>query len=265
MATGLDNLKHLVVLMMSGRSFDHMLGGLTQSNPKINGLSGNESNPDISGALVKVSPSAQYVDQLTVMPDDHFPGVDLQIFGGSQNSRRVANMQGFIKSYSTQAKDVEKSRAVMNYFPPDKIPILTTLATEFAVFNGWFSSVPGPSLCNRAFAHYGTSFGQVSTHEFHPDGTILSASERMIAGGHTTKIYLFDRAAPATAEMRALLETRPQIFGTFDQFLVDCHSGTLPAYSYLEPCHNHHTSNGGAPFWHPISVLITTCAKASAL
>ena len=27
---GLDNLKHLVVLMMENRSFDHMLGGLFQ-------------------------------------------------------------------------------------------------------------------------------------------------------------------------------------------------------------------------------------------
>lgn len=29
MPTGLDNLKHIVVLMMNGRSFDHMLGGLS--------------------------------------------------------------------------------------------------------------------------------------------------------------------------------------------------------------------------------------------
>jgi phospholipase C len=28
MTTGLDNLKHIVVLMMENRSFDHMLGAL---------------------------------------------------------------------------------------------------------------------------------------------------------------------------------------------------------------------------------------------
>jgi phospholipase C len=37
MSQGLDNLKHIVVLMMENRSFDHMLGGLTQKNAKING------------------------------------------------------------------------------------------------------------------------------------------------------------------------------------------------------------------------------------
>jgi phospholipase C len=31
MSAGLDNLKHIVVLMMSGRSFDHMLGGLSSA------------------------------------------------------------------------------------------------------------------------------------------------------------------------------------------------------------------------------------------
>jgi phospholipase C len=29
MSVGLDNLKHIVVLMMENRSFDHMLGGLS--------------------------------------------------------------------------------------------------------------------------------------------------------------------------------------------------------------------------------------------
>jgi len=31
MAAGLDNLKHIVVLMMENRSFDHMLGSLRAS------------------------------------------------------------------------------------------------------------------------------------------------------------------------------------------------------------------------------------------
>ena len=38
MSQGLDNLKHIVVLMMENRSFDHMLGGLKHKFPRINGL-----------------------------------------------------------------------------------------------------------------------------------------------------------------------------------------------------------------------------------
>ena len=74
--------------------------------------------------------------------------------------------------------------------------MLTTLATEFAVFNGWFSSIPGPTLCNRAFAHYGTSFGQVGMEMFYPNTQFKSIYERMLAAGKTAKIYYFDERVP---------------------------------------------------------------------
>ena len=32
---GFDNLQHLVVLMMENRSFDHMLGSLAATDPRI--------------------------------------------------------------------------------------------------------------------------------------------------------------------------------------------------------------------------------------
>jgi len=103
MSKGLDNLQHIVVLMMENRSFDHMLGGLKKKFPKINGLNGDEGNPDANGNTVKVQPSATYQGQLDHDPDHHFPGVDLQIFGGAPpGPGRVANMRGFIKSYATQ-------------------------------------------------------------------------------------------------------------------------------------------------------------------
>src|SRR5262249_58251888 len=83
MSQGLDNLEHIVVLMMENRSFDHMLGGLKKNNPRINGLSGNESNPDNTGANIGVQPKATFQGQLSHDPDHHFAGVDLQIFGGN--------------------------------------------------------------------------------------------------------------------------------------------------------------------------------------
>ena len=50
---GLDNLKHLVVLMMENRSFDHMLGSLGAVNPNIEVFPNNFSNPDTAGNEVK--------------------------------------------------------------------------------------------------------------------------------------------------------------------------------------------------------------------
>ena len=60
---GLDKLKHIVVLMMENRSFDHMLGGLKAQDPRIEGLTG-QSNFDTSGAAAVVKAQAAYQGQL---------------------------------------------------------------------------------------------------------------------------------------------------------------------------------------------------------
>jgi phospholipase C len=244
MPPGLDNLKHIVVLMMENRSFDHMLGALKAQDARIDGLTGNESNPDSTGAIAKVLPLAEFQSQLDPDPDHHFPAVDLQIFNGDNSSPRVANMQGFVKSYFNQQHDVKHSQKIMYYFTPDKLPVLTTLATEFAIFNGWFGSIPGPTICNRAFAHYGTSFGQVSMDLFYVKEPFKSVYERMLAGGHTAKIYYFDQAS-STMEIVNLLQHQPQLFATYDQFLADCKAGTLPDYSFIEPNYNDHDGDDG--------------------
>lgn len=248
MSAGLNALKHIVVLMMENRSFDHMLGGLKKKDPRINGLTGNESNPDAQGNKVKVSDTADYRGQLGHDPDHHFPGVDVQIYGGAPfASDRVPNMEGFIKSYSTQGTSAKESRAIMNYFSPEKIPVLTTLATEYALFNGWFASIPGPTICNRAFAHYGTSFGNVDMNMFLVSDAdrakIPSIYQRMKNGGHSAKLYYFDEPS-STVEIVNLIKDQ-SFFATFDQFLSDCKSGNLPEYSLIEPNYSDHPGPGG--------------------
>jgi phospholipase C len=242
MPSGLDNLKHIVVLMMENRSFDHMLGALKQQDTRIDGLTGTESNPDSSGNTATVQPLAEFQGQLDPDPDHHFPAVDLQIFG--DDGKRAANMQGFVKSYFHQREDVNHSKKILYYFTPDKLPVLTTLATEFAVFNGWFSSIPGPTICNRAFAHYGTSFGQVSMDIFYIKEPFKSIYERMINAQRTSKLYYYDPAS-STMEVVNLLQHEPQLFGTYQQFLKDCEKGTLPEYSFVEPNYSDHDTDSG--------------------
>src|ERR1051325_10673383 len=166
---GVEQLKHVVVLMMENRSFDHMLGGLKAIDSRIDGLDGSQFNLDTNNKPARVAPLAEFQGQLDPDPDHHFPGVDMQLFDGDSSPQRVATMQGFVKSYYEQRRDVAHSRKIMYYFAPDRLPVLTTLATEFAVFNRWFASIPGPTLCNRAFAHYGTSFGHVGMEVFYPN------------------------------------------------------------------------------------------------
>ena len=246
MPVGLDRLQHLVILMMENRSFDHMLGDLKSVDARIDGLTGNESNPDTTGADIKVQPLAQYQGQLDPDPNHDFDAVDQQIFNGDTSPGRVATMKGFIANYFTQQKNVQHSQKIMYYFPRAKVKVLTTLALEFAVFNRWFSSIPGPTLCNRAFAHYGTSFGQVGMDLFYLGVKFKSIYSRLIDAGHTTKLYYYDQVS-SSLEVINVLKDQPEIFATFDQFLDDCKRGQLPQYSFIEPNYSDHAdASGGA-------------------
>jgi phospholipase C len=246
MATGLDSLKHIVVLMMENRSFDHMLGSLKAVDPRIDGVSNQLSNPDTTGAPVKPQPLAEFQGQLDPDPDHHFPAVDLQIFGGDTSPNRVPNMQGFVKSYFNQRRDVNHSQKIMYHFKKDDLPVLTNLALEFAVFNRWFASIPGPTICNRAFAHYGTSFGRVDMSPFDIIEPFKSIYTRLINANpkRTAKVYYYDTTS-STMEVANLLQNQPQLFGTYKQFLSDCDKGLLPDYSFVEPNYNDHTTDSG--------------------
>jgi phospholipase C len=243
----IKNLQHVVVLMMENRSFDHMLGALHATNPAIDGLTGHETNADSTGEPVAVSPTAEFQSQLDPDPDHHFPAVDLQIFGGvttAQNPNRTPNMQGFVKSYFHQQANVRHSHLIMNYFTPEKLPVITGLATHYAVFNRWFSSIPGPTLCNRAFAHYGTSFGQVSMDVFYWNKQYKSIYERVVAAGHTAKLYYFDQSS-SSLEVINLLQNQPALFGTFNDFLDACDRNKLPDYCFIEPNYTDHDDPSG--------------------
>lgn len=244
MPAGLDNLKHIVVLMMENRSFDHMLGALAAVDPRINGLTGKESNLDTTGEPAKVQALAEFQSQLDPDPDHHFQAVHKQLFFGTPGPPTIPAMGGFVQSYFDQQHSVNQSRKIMYYFANGKLPVLQGLAQNYAVFNGWFASIPGPTICNRAFAHYGTSFGQVSMDMFELGKPYISIYERLLAAGRTAKLYYYDTAS-STMEVVNLLKHQPQIFGTYQQFLSDCDQNSLPDYSFIEPNYSDHTGDGG--------------------
>jgi phospholipase C len=249
MSAGLNALKHIVVLMMENRSFDHMLGGLKAENARINGLTGHETNLDNHNEPAPVKSKAATRGQLDPDPDHHFPAVHKQLYLGTTGPPAAPSMGGFVQSYWDKQNNVEHSRQIMYYFAPDALPVLHALAREYAVFNGWFSSIPGPTVCNRAFAHYGTSFGQVSLDIFYlpleSKNKIKSIYDRMLGAGRTARIYYFDPSS-STQEVVNILKEQPKIFGTYKEFIDDCRTGNLPDYCFVEPNYSDHPAPDGA-------------------
>jgi phospholipase C len=235
-----NKIEHLVVLMMENRSFDHMLGFLKSPGWPIDGLNGAETNPDSTGATVRVTPDALYAGDLVPDPGHDFISVNEQIYGNS-TATGSPTMQGFVKAYMGKAKDVAKSHNVMKCFGPGRLPVLSTLAREYAVCDRWFASVPGPTLPNRAFAMGATSHGRV---DMVPDYFINLKTVFELLDGHgvSSKIYFTDFTAGLAVLF--LEKNRQKFFGHYDDFKKDCKNNRLPAYSFIEPRYYRSSSSG---------------------
>lgn len=233
-----ERIKHLVVLMLENRSFDHMLGLLKAEIPEMRGLApAAYTNPDTVGKPVAVTDDAKYQGQLITDPGHDFNDVYMQMYGTPFNGSfaRTPTMSGFVRSYEQQA-GIGDSAAVMRCFKPEKLPALSTLAREYAICDQWFSSVPGPTLPNRAFAHFGTSFGRL---DMSPDYFRAQPSiyQRLKKAGQRGKIYYYARWS-GTQGMSFLLADQRDFFGTFVDFKRACKKNELPEYCFVEPAYS---------------------------
>src|SRR5579871_817190 len=206
-------IEHLVVLMLENRSFDHMLG---YSNiPGVDGLTGNESNPDPTnpaGPPIKVSNDAKYVGDFDPDPGHELFDVNVQIFSNKDATPGAAPpMMGFVQSYLQVSGKIDRAKNAMKCFSPQRVPVLSTLAKQYTVCDRWFSSVPGPTLPNRAYAHSATSVGRVDMNPiwFEQGKTIY---ELLAESGVTSKIFLHDMTMAMTFKNFLKNQT---YFGTF--------------------------------------------------
>ncbi|KAK8680268.1 hypothetical protein V6N13_109218 [Hibiscus sabdariffa] len=132
-------IKTVVVLVMENRSFDHMIGWMKKSvNPAINGVTGNECNPvstkDPNSQSICFTDGSEFVDP---DPGHSFDAVEQQVFG----STTFPSMSGFVEQALSISPNL--SETVMKGFRPEAVPVYTSLVGEFAVFDRWFSSIPG--------------------------------------------------------------------------------------------------------------------------
>jgi len=80
-------IKHIVVLMMENRSFDHMLGVLMKEIPDLRGVrTGDWTNVDDKGNVHPLTDDAAYQGQLRVDPPHDFWSMLQQIYGRRDRS-----------------------------------------------------------------------------------------------------------------------------------------------------------------------------------
>ena len=255
-ALATPSISHFIVLMMENRAFDHFLGHLKSTNPAIDGLDGSQGNLLHPGS--PPSPSNPFfpanthysVDGGPVDPCHSFSCITQQIYGFPKpvgNRTAASPMSGFA---SIAPGGLPSVPFVMSAFNASDLPILSTLATEFAVFDQYHASAPTCTNPNREFLMSGTSHGWLD-NSFPPGGFPQQTHFAYLGERNVSwKIYYGDDPwmAPAFADLRtpASLARVQQM----EHFFWDLGNGTLPAFSLIQP--RMATSAAGVSDWqHP--------------
>jgi len=141
-------------------------------------------------------------------------------------------MTGFTQSAVWEKRDGHNE---MTMWPSEKVPIITTLAKQFANFDRFFCSHPGPTYPNRQFVHSGAAHGETDDEvpkTGFPQKTIFRQLEE---GGKTWKMYYEDSLAWAIFMDDLRRNVSKPSLAEMDSFYTDAASGTLPSYSFIEP------------------------------
>ncbi len=240
--TTLDQIDHVVVLMLENRSFDSMLGKLYPASLGFDGLVGNESNNDANGTAVPIWNSAG-TDSISMSVPDPDPGelwvdMNMQLFGTAAvpDPAQVPTMSGFVRNYLAQNAVVPGTydpKSVMHFYTPEQVPVISKLARQFAVCDRWFASAPCQTWPNRFFVHTASANGCENNDATDLPYLLQSVFNSFeLVGNENWKIYFHDIAQAKTLAQLWLLSDHFHFYG---QFQSDAKSGNLPAYSFIEP------------------------------
>ncbi len=235
--TGLAAIQHIVVLMLENRSFDHLLGMRNAADSRIDGPPPGAFNyVDPCSQRERLPAQGPAAPALAFDPPHEFAEVKEQVDGPTACP---APMSGFGAAAARVSGAAPQQ--VMDCFLPRQLPVFSALADEFAVFNYWYSSMPGPTWPNRFFVHAGTS-----------GGLAVSPNRWDILKGFTFKHgTIYDRLSAAGLSWRIYHDDFPQVLGVsslrsrylgnefrkMPTFYRDVKAGALPDYTFIEPCY----------------------------
>jgi len=262
-----DEIKHVVVLMLENRSFDHLFGfqGQDFSPQPFEGLTGTEAVPEDPGQSASPAVPVVRVDTPAIRwtevdPGHEFRDVRLQLYGSEEPPPAAPPVnQGFVASYAKQKRSngqpvgLPDAHRIMGCAGPTQVRVLAELARSFVICDHWFSSVPGPTWPNRFFVHAATSGGHVDS----PTAADIILSQIFLSPYRMRTIYesLMQAAPPRKWKiyfqddsqafaLRGLHEYvgDPDHFARFDDpnhpeqsFHADVRAGRLADYVFIEP------------------------------
>jgi phospholipase C len=273
----LSHIDHFVVLMLENRSFDNLLGGLYPDDApggrRFDGVLGKQlalpipDGADASGHEQVTLRPATAMDSPNPDPGEEWQHVNTQLYGtirpagnallAAGQMRPPYNLQdplpatppmnGFVLDYYRNFRQVTGQepafgdyRVIMEYFPPETLPVLSMLARQFAVCDHSFAGVPSQTFANRSFFHAAQSSGLVNNYPYECwlDNDAATIFDRLEQKGRSWRVYWDESQYISLTALIHLRRVQPYItthWRHMDRFWSDVASGDLPHYTFIEP------------------------------
>jgi phospholipase C len=253
-----DRIRHIFVLVLENRSFDHMLGAIP-----IRGTDAETGRPTETRRRPADAFNDVVDDSGTVLhhcvvgtgqkrsvakdPGHEFDNTLVALTGlaasGTYPPYPPIDNSGFAQSFADVSPDEPCS--VMLSYTRDDVPVISALAEEFVVCDNWFSSMPGPTWPNRFFFHAASSAGLDDSPSSFDSGVDELISGVLFDNGTIYDLLDSENIDWAVYEgdsfpqVKALagmdLATIFARFHDMDDFEEDVANGSVANYVFIEP------------------------------
>ena len=258
-------ISHVFVLMLENHSFDNMFA--FSGIPGIIAATTSDSNSYTRNGTTTTYPvESPAPPSMPTDPGHEFLDTVEQLCGQDAAFHQgtpyppITN-SGFAANYATTTSEIVKPGNprlptdaeigdIMKCFDtPSQLPVIYQLATEFALCDQWFSSLPGPTWPNRFFVHGASSAGwddspsssQMAEWETpgfgftYPNGSIFQALSNK---GINWKVYV-DEDGPFLGGIPQVAALKGIVWDVnttaFSQFANDLQAPYPYGYTFIEP------------------------------
>jgi phospholipase C len=205
----MSSIKHVVVVMMENRSFDHFLGWVPGADGRQAGL----TYYDASGAphsTHRLAPDYQGCGHPD--PDHSYVGGRVEFDNGA--------CDGWLRAASND-------EYAIGYYTQDDLAFLGRAVPQWTTFSRYFAAILAETYPNRIYQHAAQTDRISNTTALCALPTIW---DRLAAAGRSGRYYFSDVPFLALWGAKYIPISRPVA-----AFFADCAAGTLPDVSYVDP------------------------------
>jgi phospholipase C len=224
----MNQIEHIVVLMMENHSFDNLLGMVPHQVAGRAAVDGLTLRGDGTLANVNRTAGGRRVRAQVATSPCQDEGAPTQSWNASHEAYANGANSGFVKASGAIA---------MRYWDETDLPFTYSLVKSFPIGERYFSSVLAQTYPNRRFLFTATASGLTATNNVTfqvpaANGTIF---DRLDAHAIPWNVYYQNLPSFLIVPGVDSTPARQARVLKMDRFYADAAAGSLPAFSVLDP------------------------------